>query len=480
MASFTDRIKILLEIDDMGGVKALTRFRDSIKAAEGATGKFKAAAGGAMDFVKTNAVGMAATAGAVIAAFGVKAVHAFEEVSKAALDLGAATGLAVEDASRWIAVGDDFGVTAESLATGIGRIAKTLDDSKWAEYGISTRDASGAARDANDVLIDALSTLSSISNATERARVGTDLFSKGYKSLAPIVGHTADEYRSMLGAVEDGQVITANEAEKAEKMRLAEDKLSDALKELTLSAGQAVASLAPLIEHVADLISLMQKAGSFLADSPVGNMTDEFWKLAPAVEQAGMSVSDWAEKIWTGKATVEDLKDKLAEAGVEFESLIAPTDKATESTTDLGDSTKFAGLSVEEIAAQLKDSADKAEYYKSRVAAASGKTDDLADSASDASGDINFLGLDISAAAEAVDRLDHAYQVLKGHLDQREAWRNLGKAMADFEATAKDSESSWDDIAAASDDAVQAAADYIEAAEGIPPEVKTKLLTELD
>lgn len=275
---FSQRVEVVIDVVAEKAKAGVQSFRDSISEAEGFTGKFKAAASGAFSYVKEHAGQLAMAGGAAVVAFGVKAVHAFEDTAKAAINLGAATGLAVEDASRWIAVADDHQVKAESLAASIGKISKTLDSTKWAEYGIKTRDASGAARSANDILIDALSTLSSISNETERAKVGNELFGKGYKDLAPLVGHTADEYRKMLGAVEDGQVITASEAKKAERMRMAEDALADAVKEVQLAVGGMVAGYAPFIERTASAVGW------------VAQLTQKVEGLAAAIE-AGFGVS---------------------------------------------------------------------------------------------------------------------------------------------------------------------------------------------
>ena len=79
--------------------------------------------------------------------------------------------------------------------------------------------------------------LSKITNETERAQAGNELFGKGYAKLAPLIGHTKDEYEKMLGSVEKGQVITESEAKSAEQMRLAQDKLKDALGEVALAVG---------------------------------------------------------------------------------------------------------------------------------------------------------------------------------------------------------------------------------------------------
>ena len=162
-------------------------------------------------------MGAAAMAGgAALVAFGAKAVGAFTDTAKSAIDMGAATGLAVEDASRWIAVGDDMGVSAEQLTSAFGKVGKSLDTGKWDEYGIAARDAAGEARSTNDILLDTFDMLSKVGNETERTRIGTELFGRGYASLAPLIGKSRKEMEGYLGSVEKGQVITAKEAKKAE------------------------------------------------------------------------------------------------------------------------------------------------------------------------------------------------------------------------------------------------------------------------
>lgn len=419
MASFMDRIKILLEIDDTGGVKALTRFRDSIKAADGVSGKFKATASGAFDYAKDHAAALAAAGGAALVAFGVKSVGAFVDMSKAAIDFGSATGLATEDASRWIAVGDDFGVTAEELTAGVGKIAKSLDDTKWAEYGIATRDAAGNARSANDILIDSLSTLSSIKNETERARVGNELFGKGYKSLAPILGHTADQYRDMLGAVEKGQVITEKEAAKAERFRLAQDALSDALQEVTLAVGGFVASMGPMIERAAQGITTL---------TDLADRFDVVKEIAVAgMDPIGTLFDAASREVKTYNKLVGELVDGLVEA-----------EGATADATD-------TEVTWEDAVKAAKDATD----------AAVKKAEELTKAREDLiSGTLSAIDAEYAYMNQAIDSTkaveEYNTQLAEGSIAAGDLWQSTdavrqkmvdtAKAYADTTGAAKDSD----------------------------------------
>ena len=80
MASFSDKVKVLIDVDSTGATSGLTKFRDSFKEAEGAVGKFKVVGGAAFDAIKANAAEMAVAAGAAVAGFVFKAVGEFQDL----------------------------------------------------------------------------------------------------------------------------------------------------------------------------------------------------------------------------------------------------------------------------------------------------------------------------------------------------------------------------------------------------------------
>src|SRR5512144_695534 len=111
-----ERLIYAIEIATDKAKGPLNDFTSSIKGADGVVGKFKAGAGSAFSSIAGNGALMAtgiAGAGAAVAAFGAKAVMAFTTTAKSAIDLSTATGLGVEQSSRWIAVADDYEVGAE-------------------------------------------------------------------------------------------------------------------------------------------------------------------------------------------------------------------------------------------------------------------------------------------------------------------------------------------------------------------------------
>jgi hypothetical protein len=236
-----NKISVLIDVVTDTAVGSLKKFKQGITDAEGASGKLKAGFSGAGDAIKANAGSIATVAGGAIVAFGIKALGAFQDMAQGAKQLSTASGLAVEDASRWRAVADDFGVTGEAVGKAVGKITKSLDAATWKEFGVATRDAAGHARNMNDILLDSLDALAKIQNPTERAAAGVKMFGKAYADISPLIGKTRGEYEKLLGAVDNGQVITKSELQTSENMRRAQDDLHDALQQVTLAVGGVVA-----------------------------------------------------------------------------------------------------------------------------------------------------------------------------------------------------------------------------------------------
>ena len=128
MAGFTEKIHLLFDVDSGNSSSTLGKLKSNINDADGAFGKAKAGAAGLSTMIKENMGAAALAAGTALVTFGIKAVGAFEDTAKAALNLGSATGLSVEDASRWIAVGDDMEITAEGLTTAFGKVEQDATD----------------------------------------------------------------------------------------------------------------------------------------------------------------------------------------------------------------------------------------------------------------------------------------------------------------------------------------------------------------
>jgi len=238
----------------------------STKGATGAIGKFKNFTKGALAEIGGSATTFAVTAGLAFARFAQQGTKEFLALAKASRDLAVATGLTIEQASRWIEVAGDFGVETEALRTAIGRLNKNLTPEMAAKYGLSLTDAAGNAKSANEVFLDVLMLMNETPDAGQRARTGTALMGRGWQSLAPILGKSRSEYQKMLATVTDGQVITEKEYKQSQALREAMQDLGDEFNNLKMEVGGVAAEGSGLLGVFGDYLKA-RRAQNELADA---------------------------------------------------------------------------------------------------------------------------------------------------------------------------------------------------------------------
>jgi hypothetical protein len=463
--------KLDVHVDADGAKKSLSDLRSEVGGAGGLFGKVSAAAGGLSEVLSGPMVAGLGAAGAALTA----AVGKFTGTAKAAKDLGDAVGLSTESASRWIAVADDFQVSAGDLQSALGKTLKSLDGKPWRDYGIATRDAAGNVRDTSEILVDALAKISSLSTEQARAKAGTDLFGKGWGAVAPLVGHTRDEYEKMLGAISDGQVITEREAARAEQMRLAQDALSDALGDVTIAVGQFAASMYPAInqlaaatEQASKFVDVLNKIPGgmntvigLLDPNPIHQWSTAYNAAREEVDLTGVSAKQLFDILSDGKTSVED-QHKLWQAWADSHPETA-VERVDRSQQDWNDTLDDTGGKTREVT----EAVDKA---KVAMVALSGATD---------------------GAKASADQLDRTWSNLKGTVSDDQAWLDVQDSFDDMQAKAKEA---WDATAAGAADAEQKNRDYQRAVDaskqkvidygrevlGLPPERVTEILALID
>lgn len=439
MANYYEKISVLIDVTTDKAVNGFNNFKTAIKDAEGFSGKFKAGVGSlkeSLGGLVGGPVGPAAVAGAAtaIGAAWIKAGQTFIDTARSARDLSAATGLGIEDASRLIEVFSDLGGDAGSLASSIGKITKSLDDDKWTKYGIATRDASGEARDANDIFLESLEVLRNIQNPTERAAAGTELYGKSWANLAPLIGKSDKALRDALKSVKAGKVITEEEAEKADKLAEGFDNIKDAVEEMVLAAGQALVEMKPIF----DAVALTLEAIAY----DIGLIMDAWgWLVGPSDEMQAFN-----EKLKAYNEYIAKMKEV--------------TEKVPPVMTEFGDANKYAAeqayYAAQEAAKLEQKLANKRGGVAWAAAEAEAKITRLLDAISD---DRQWIAvqLGMDGLKERLDELTKQYE--DGEIDQREYWLRTR-----------------DEILATKSDLVG----YLDELEDMDPYLKQRILFEFD
>lgn len=251
-------LPIVTEFSDKGIKSAeagFKNFKAKVAEAEGGMGKFKAGFGAATEFMSANAATFAATAGVAIGKFVFEGIQAFQELALAAGKFSDATGLAVEDASRWMEVAGDIGIEAKDVETMIGKMNKALGMTPelFTDLQIPIARTKDGLTDVNETFLNAIKRIQSIKDPTERAAVAAKLFGKGWQGAAELINMNIDDIKRNLADVSDAKVITTEEVDKARKLREETDKLSDAWEDFKITMGEwFVPGLTKTLGFIAD------------------------------------------------------------------------------------------------------------------------------------------------------------------------------------------------------------------------------------
>lgn len=285
------QIPIITEFQDQGlksAKSAFANFKSQVGAAEGAMGKFKAGTTAAFDIVKANAGVFALGAGAAITTFATKSVMAFQDLALEAGKFADATGLAVEDASRWKEIASDIGIESGSIEKAIGKMNKTLGASPalFKELGVEVVRTSSGAVDVNQTFLNVIDRLNKIKDPAERATIATKLLGKGWSDMSELIAQGSTQLATSLKKVDDAKIIDTRDLANARQFRDSMDSLKDSAEGLGLELGR---TLVPALQAVLDF-----------ADS-IGNFFGSIVDTANmALTDLGLQHNEWIQ------ATIEE------------------------------------------------------------------------------------------------------------------------------------------------------------------------------
>jgi hypothetical protein len=241
-------LPIVTQFSDKGlkaAKAAFANFKTDVSNATGAMGKFKAGSNAALGAVKANAGALALAGGAAIAGFAVKAVGAFQNLALASGKFADATGLSVEEASRFIEVGGDIGIEAGTIETAIGKMNKTLGATPevFKQLGVDVVRTDSGLTDVNGTFLAVIDRLNEIEDPAQRATTAAQLLGKGWQSMAELINLGSDEIKKSLDSVAGAQVISNEELARAKEYRDTVDSLSDLWEGFTIEAGNALVAV---------------------------------------------------------------------------------------------------------------------------------------------------------------------------------------------------------------------------------------------
>jgi tetratricopeptide (TPR) repeat protein len=335
--AFSEKIRLIFEVNDRAAVGSFGNITKSIRDTEGARGKMQAGLTSTGQFLKANMAEAALAAGAALVAFGVSSVKAFQNTAIEAGKLSDALGINVEDASRLMEVAGDLGVDMGALQGAMQRFNKEVGAGKvdLKQFGTDLVYAKDGSVDAYESFLSAATAVGAIVDPTQRAKEAQRLFGRSYGEIAELMEMDAKDLREALGDVSDAKVIDREEIGKAREFREAMDTVKDTVEDVQLQFGELLVEAAPAIVATAKLVGGLATA---LADAY------EFQtKLVEAFATGGE-----AEALNKLGTSYEDLGIKTKLAGIE-------TDSVTGYLADLETQTEDTAVEVETLEDRWRD-----------------------------------------------------------------------------------------------------------------------------
>jgi len=243
------KIPVITEFSDKGlkaAKAAFANFKTDVSNATGAMNKFKAGSNAALSAVKANAGALALAGGAAIAGFAIKAMNAFEDLAIASGKFADATGLSVEEASRFIEVGGDIGIEAGVIESAVGKMNKVLGltPDLFKQLGVEVVRSSGGVTDVNATFLNVIQRLKDIKDPAQRAATASQLLGKGWQGMAEMIAMGSDSITKSLDEVANAKVITADELLRAKELRAAKDRWNDMWEGFIIISGNALSKIA--------------------------------------------------------------------------------------------------------------------------------------------------------------------------------------------------------------------------------------------
>lgn len=282
------RIPIITDLQDKGirdAKKAFGDFKIAVNNAEGGMGKFKAGSKVALDAVKANAGNLAMAGAAAFATFAAQGIKAFQELALGAEKFATSTGLAIEDASRYMEAAGDIGVPIDAVEGAIGRLNKTIgaDPDKVRDLGVDLVYLKDGSLDVNATFLNTIERIKGIKDPAEKAKVAAQLLGKGWQSMSTLIEMGADDLSTALGNVSDSKVIDPKELEKAKNFRDTMDKLKDTVEDLSLQLGE---SLVPALEDIGELLDLFKDFSGVIEQIPGAAWLRDHFGYFPSIQLA--------------------------------------------------------------------------------------------------------------------------------------------------------------------------------------------------
>jgi hypothetical protein len=321
--------------------------------------------------------GGVAVAGAAMAAFAVDGAQKFVALASEIRGFQRISGASAEESSRFVAVLDDLGVSAQTGGNAVFLLSKKVaaggEDIK--KLGIDIATTKDGTADLTETLLNVADAYAAQNDPAKRAEIAFAAFGRQGKELIPVLEQGREGLKAFFEGAEEGrQIFSQDDLNKARQFELAMDDLSDTFRGLQLEAGEAIlpflTTLAKagtetikFVDSLRDGVSVAKSFGFGLVGAvagPVGQVIGALGNVIGKGDGAKKSQKELAEQVKLTAAAQQEEAQASAEQA-------AALDKVTNATLSAVSSQLSYQSSLNTLKDNINDIDDRTTDYAEAV-----------------------------------------------------------------------------------------------------------------
>jgi hypothetical protein len=455
------------------------------------------AAAKALQAVEGAGIGVSTGALAIGAAVTV-AAGAYLKMANAGIDayVGLATqvrtfsersGEAAEEASRFVAIADDYGIAANTMSNSLfflGRAVAT-NAKGLSDLGVQVVKNKQGGTDLRATLVNVANAYASHNDAAQRAAIVQAALGRQGRELIPVLEKGGAALENLLNTTPSGQILSQEDLDRAREFQLATDNLHDSIQEISIAIGR---DLVPELAAMANGLGNAVRWANELLE-PIGGLGTVLARLPEALPGIGQLLQGfrlWGQHTKSAASDTDDLTASVDGLNEELDKQYSAQVKALEgelrvvsahnaledSYTKIWDATVAYNDALNRTGKYAEDdrkATDRLASSKERLAQANRAVRDATEAVADkqaALTEAEFRFGRQSREAHDAQRdlrdsqedLDDAHKdVAESTQDVADAQRDLTKALAAGGPTSKEARDAARDLKRAQDDQKEAA-----------------------
>lgn len=382
-------------------------------------------------------------------------IDAYTSLAASVRTLTERTGLAAEDASRFVAIADDYSVSASTMGNSVFFLSRAIatNEKGLQELGVQVARNKDGSANLGATVTNVANAYARSNDQAQRAAIIQGALGRQGRELIPILEQGGDALERLLANTPEGQILSDEDLQRAREFSLATDNLQDSIQEISIGVGR---DLVPQIAAVADgLGNAVRWANELLEPiGGLGTVLARLPELLPGWGQAIQGARLWGEHTRKAAKDTEMLGGEVDELAGAFDDLYSAQIKAIEgelrvtsahnaledSYQKIWDATVAYNEAINrsgEYAEADRRATDKLATARDRLAAATRSVRDAEEDVAD----------DRAALAEAEFRFGRqSREANDARRDLRDSEEALGDAHADVKDATKDAAEAQRDL----------------------------------